>query len=343
MSPSVVHVVRSDAFAGVERYILDTANELANRGWNVSVIGGDPSSMRAQLDERVGHRPAATVQRVAGALWSLGRRDIVHAHMTAAELPAAVLKRRSQGRLVVTRHFSTPRGRSLNGRIAAAFIERGIDLQIATSEFVARSTNTRCVVVHNGVRSSDQSAVRARVVVMLHRLEAEKDTATGLRAWAKSGLGREGWRLVIYGKGSEDSALRELAVELGIVDTVDFAGFTADPRAALRAAAILLATAVSDAFGLAVVEAMAEATPVLATRAGAHPETLGKDGAYFPVGDDAECASQMVRLASAAAERELMGARLRTRQRALFSVPAHVDRLEVEYRKQLGRAEAEAT
>ena len=334
---SVVHVVRSDGFAGVERYIVDTAVELAARGWRVSVIGGRPSVMPAELGAGINYRPARTTWQVLRALRGLGANDVVHAHMTAAELPAALLKRRLGARLIVTRHFATPRGRSTPGRIAAGVIERRMDLQLAISAFVADATPSPCVVVHNGVRESDQDARRERVVVMLQRLEPEKDTATALRAWAASGLAAQDWRLVVCGTGSAKDALRALAADLGIEDTVTFAGFVDDPRAALRNAEIMLATATAEPFGLAVVEAMAEGTPVVATRAGAHPETLGDDGVYFAPGDGDGCAAQLVRLAKSDGERRAIGDRLRDRQRAMFSIAAHVDQLETLYREQLAK------
>lgn len=339
MPGRVVHVVRSDAFAGVERYIADTATELAGRGWDVTVIGGDPAKMPAQLGATVQFVPAASVVDVTRALRRVGRHDVVHAHMTAAELPAALLKNRLHARLVVTRHFTTPRGRSRAGRLAARLIEPRVDLQIATSRFVAAATATPCTVIYNGVRPSDVTATRENVVVMVQRLEAEKDTATALRAWAASGLASDGWRLKIYGTGAEADMLRRLAGELRVGDSVDFAGFTGDPRLALRTAALMMTTAVADAFGLAVVEAMAEATPVVATRAGAHTETLGDDGVYFAVGDVHGCAAELVRLA-AAPDRAAIGDRLQRRQRELFSVQAHTDALEEVYRRQLAASKA---
>ncbi len=42
---NVVQVVRSDAFAGVERYVSQVSATLATRGHRVSVIGGDPTRM----------------------------------------------------------------------------------------------------------------------------------------------------------------------------------------------------------------------------------------------------------------------------------------------------------
>jgi glycosyltransferase involved in cell wall biosynthesis len=333
-APSVVHVVRSDGFAGVERYIVDAATELAARGWRVGVIGGRPGVMRAELGADIDYEPARTAWQVYRALRAMGSADIVHAHMTAAELPAALLKRRAGARLIVTRHFATPRGRSAAGRLAAAVIERRMDMQLAISQFVADATSSPCIVLHNGARVSEQVAQRDRVVVTLQRLEPEKDTGTALRAWAASGLAARDWRLVVHGTGSAEPELRALATELGIEDTVTFAGFVDDPRTALRGAEVMLATARAEPFGLAVVEAMAEGTPVIATRAGAHPETLGQDGAYFAPGDVEGCAAQLVRLAESEVQRRALGDRLRERQRTMFSIAAHVDNLEALYREQ---------
>ncbi len=46
---SVAHVVVTDAFAGVERYVCQVAGELAGRGHRVLTVGGDQLRMRAEL------------------------------------------------------------------------------------------------------------------------------------------------------------------------------------------------------------------------------------------------------------------------------------------------------
>jgi glycosyltransferase involved in cell wall biosynthesis len=338
----VVHVVRSDAFAGVERYIAATASELAARGWPVTVVGGEPAAMRRSLPAEVEFRPASGVRAVYRGLREVRRCVIVHAHMTAAELPAALRKRSLGARLVVTRHFAAPRGGTPLGRVAARLIERRVDLEIAISRFVADAVGGRAVVVHNGVQDGSPAAsARARVVVLAQRLEPEKDTGTALRAWAASGLADAGWRLVVHGTGSESGRLRELAASLSVNESVTFAGFTDDVRAVLRTAEIMLAPAPAEPFGLAVVEAMAEGTPVVAAAGGAHPETLGPDGRYFAPGDVDACAAQLRALGHAAEdERRAVGARLRERQRTLFGIGTHVDQLERLYREQLARTAA---
>ena len=55
---SVVQVVRSNAFAGVERYMCQVSNGLASRGHHLTVIGGDPARMHAELSGRIEYLPA---------------------------------------------------------------------------------------------------------------------------------------------------------------------------------------------------------------------------------------------------------------------------------------------
>lgn len=332
---SVVHVVRSDSFAGVERYVSDTATELAARGWRVTVIGGDPARMRRELPAEVEHVAATTVVEVFRRLWAADPANVLHAHMTAAELPAALLKRRTGSRLVTTRHFAAPRGSTLLGRATRPLIARRVDVQIAISDYVAGRVDGTSAVIHNGVRTAEGASGRSREVLVVQRLEAEKDTSTALRAWAGSKLGERGWRLTIFGRGSELATLQQAARQLGVLHTVRFAGFTDDPSKAMAGASIFLATAPGEHFGLAVVEAMAHGLPVVAARGGAHEETLGDLGRFFGPGDAAECADWLAMLADSAPERERLGNALQRRQREEFSITAHVDKLERVYAGEL--------
>src|SRR5262249_5152035 len=159
---------------------------------------------------------AASITDVARNLRLLPRHDVVHAHMTAAELPAALLKRRLGGRLVVTRHFPFSRGSTPLGRVARPLIVRQVDRQIAVSHFVAANVDGASTVIYNGVAPSNRNLVRREnTVLVLQRLAPEKDTAIALHAWARAGLAGRGWRLVIHGRGSDEAALRSRATDLG--------------------------------------------------------------------------------------------------------------------------------
>jgi glycosyltransferase involved in cell wall biosynthesis len=330
----IAHVVRSDSFAGVERYICLVAPRLAARGCKVTVIGGDQSRMRRAADS-VQWRPAATTMAASAHLARLGRVDVVHAHMTAAELASVLTKPWHHARLVATIHFASPRGSSRTGRPLRA-LGPLMDEQIAISQFVAASAAVSASrILPNGVEVAESGpSDRERTVLVMQRLEVEKQTDVVLRAWSASRLRHHGWRLVIAGRGSDQTDLHRLARELDITESVEWPGFVEDPARLLSRAAIFLAPAPAEPFGLTVVEAMARATPVVAADGGAHRETVGADGWLFPVGDAGACA----RILDDVENRDLpsYGAHLQSRQRELFDIEDHADGLLRIYRELVG-------
>ena len=317
----VVHAVRSDTFAGVERYVSEVARALSALGHELVVVGGDPAAMRAALPPAVEHRAAETTAQVARELARCGRPDIVHAHMSAAELAAVATGPVHRAPVVATRHFASRRGGSLPSRAVTRTVARGLALEISISQFVADRSGPGSVVLHNGVRDQPAGEHRDRTVLVMQRLEAEKDTATAVRAFAAADLASDGWRLQLAGRGSEEADVRSLAQSLGV--DVEVLGFVADPSAVLSRAGILLAPAPAEPFGLTVVEAMASGTPVLAAAGGAHAETLGTQAHLFPPGAHEMAAAGLRALAADDGARRADGVRLRARQQQMFGVERH--------------------
>ena len=329
----VTHVVRSDGFAGVERYVCDTATELERRGWEVTVIGGDPDLMPQALPPAARFIPARTTAEVARAIWASGPTQVLHTHMTAAEAAAALQKGLRFERWVTTCHFARPRGSSSLGRAIRPLIHRRVDVQVAISRFVADAIDVPSIVIHNGVpASTEPPRDRDRTVVMMQRLEAEKDTAIGLRAWAASGLGGDGWRMRVFGRGSELDRLEKTCTDLGVTSSVSFEGFAVESRRVLAEAGLVLATAPAEPFGLTVVEAMAEGAAIVAADGGGHREALGDRASLFTPGDVDAAAHALLTLADDPDRRAHMGEELRQRHHDLFSVAHHVDQLERLYR-----------
>ena len=135
--PSVVHVVATANFAGVERYVCDVARETAGRGWDVAVVGGHPEQMPVELGGTAVWLPGATALQALRSLHRVGRRDLCHAHMTVAEAVAVAARPLHRAPVVATRHFAAQRGASRGGRLLAPWIARGLQREIAVSEFVA--------------------------------------------------------------------------------------------------------------------------------------------------------------------------------------------------------------
>ncbi len=332
----IAHVVVTDAFAGVERYVCQVAGELAARGHRVVTVGGDQRRMRAELPDAVTSRPADGLLAAAWALATDHGVDIVHAHMTAAEGAAWLSRPLHRSRIVATRHFAQDRGSSRLARSLAAVTSRSIVRDIAISQFVADSISGPALVIPNGVPVRPQAPLEAPTIVMLQRLEAEKAPELGLAAFAESGLGGEGWRLEIAGTGALQPALERRAEELGVAASTVFSGQVADTDRLLAGASVFLAPGHLDGFGLSVVEAMAHGLPVVAAAGGGHRETVGEDGLLFPPGDAPAAGAALARLGGDPGLRHTVGAALRRRQQSRYSLPRHVDRLEEVYREVAG-------
>ncbi|MFF1529916.1 glycosyltransferase family 4 protein [Cellulomonas sp. NPDC058312] len=341
MTLDVVHVVCTDAFAGVERYVTTLARTQDARGLRVHVLGGSADRMPAELaGSGVRWAAAPTPLRAAAALRRLDTR-LVHAHMTAAELAAVTAARAP---VVATRHFADRRGSSVVGRAVGRYISPRLAAQVAISAFVAGRVEGASTVVHPGVPTvprATESGVgtpRRPVVLMAQRLEAEKRTDVALRMWAASGLADAGWELHLAGTGALAAELEALAAELGVAHATRFLGARSDMDALLSSASIFFAPRGDEPYGLSVVEAMAHGTPVVAGRGGGHSETVGAaDGAVLvPPDDVAAAGAALAALARDPERRAAYGEELRAVQAHRFDLDTHADGIAAVYAAALG-------
>lgn len=102
-------------------------------------------------------------------------------------------------------------------------------------------------------------------LLVISRLELEKNVALALRSFAKSAPSDA--CLVVVGDGRERSALEGLAVELGLRDRVFFEG-TQDAARYYPLADLVLVASKYEGYGLVIVEALARGVPVLSTDVG---------------------------------------------------------------------------
>nr|WP_241744260.1 glycosyltransferase family 4 protein [Cellulosimicrobium arenosum] len=348
-----MHAVRSDGFAGVERHVARLARAQAEQGDQVVVVGGDAAPMARTLGAApVRLVPGATTRAVVLALLRFGpEADVVHVHMTAAEVAATVAAtllplvgagRRRLAPVVATRHFARPRGTGRLGPVVAAVARRRVSAQIAISTYVADAVDGPSVVVRPGFESASttfpRSDERDPVVLVAQRLEPEKRTDAALCAFHASGLAAQGWRLDVAGDGSERGALVDLAEELDVGTSVRFLGRLDDVDALMGRASVMLAPCPVEGLGLSVLEAMANGLPVVAADAGGHVELLGgiDDVLLNPPLDAAAAGRALAVLAHAPGRRDAIAAAARSRQEDRFSPSAQAIATDRVYRAALG-------
>jgi len=137
-------------------------------------------------------------------------------------------------------------------------------------------------------------------LVMVATLDARKAHKVLLRAVAQLGSAGRNVACELLGGGPEARKLQALAAKLGIADIVQFRGDTNRDgvRDALRRAHIVCHAALTESFGLAVLEAMAAARPVVATATVGAAEIVEHErtGLLTPPGDPHAMAAAIARL-----------------------------------------------
>jgi L-malate glycosyltransferase len=105
-------------------------------------------------------------------------------------------------------------------------------------------------------------------------------------------------RLVLFGKGSQETAIRAVFDKAGIIDRVHFGGFASldDLPGIYRSADFYVSASHSDGSSVSLMEALACGVPALLSDIPSNCEWLeeGKEGWYFKDGDAAGLAQQML-------------------------------------------------
>jgi glycosyltransferase involved in cell wall biosynthesis len=166
------------------------------------------------------------------------------------------------------------------------------------------------------------------IIVTVCRLDANKDVATLLRAFARL-RARRPLSLAVIGTGPEEPSLRALAGELGCGADVHFLGVREKPWRYVRKAAVFVLASHHEGFSNALIEALAVGCPVVASDARGGTRFILGDGRYgllTPPGD----AVAMADAVAAMLERPMEAASLveRARQFSESQIDAYLAAVE---------------
>jgi glycosyltransferase involved in cell wall biosynthesis len=369
MSTKIVHLQKVAGISGSEAHLLSLLPRLRERGWDVRMLmmhGSDPGAwdfareMEARavpLDTipiRADVDPLAYVQLVAYLLRH--RPTILHTHLVHADaygqMAGAVTG--------VPLRISTKHGFNefREGR-AFGYADRAVaslaHVHIAISRGLARYLDETegfdedsFHIVHYGI--VEDGAARAfrgtkPRLLCVGRLIPIKGHIVLLRAFAEAKQRVPELELEIAGRGPLEPALRALARELGVADSVRFLGYVAPIGAAVERSAIVVVPSLGEGFGMVALEAMERARPVIAAEIGGLGELVqhGRTGLLVPPGEVAPLRDAIVELAGDLPRAAQMGKAGRERALAHFPQERCTDRTELLYRASLnGRAQPSA-
>ncbi|MGZ5481844.1 MAG: glycosyltransferase family 4 protein [Pyrinomonadaceae bacterium] len=341
-------------FGGGERHFVDLTNGLRRSGHEVFAATTPESPLLPELQEL----PAGNILKLpfrkpfdVASAWKLRRfaRDhdieIIHAHM-ARDYPLASLTAGGvRPRLVLTRHVLFPMGK------LHKLTRRRVARVIAVSEAVAASLrdqrifdDAQIAVVRHGIDLERFHSVVSRNetkmlrVGMLGELSPVKGQKEFVRAAAMIAGQRTDVEFIIAGR--DNSAEGEYGGEL--MQSIESAGLTERVRVIesridvaefLSQLDLFVSASSSEAFGLAIAEAMAAGVPVVATASDGAREIItdSQTGRLVPIDDVDELAKRIGELLGDSAERKRLADNARSRAAEDFSLARMIAETEAVY------------
>ena len=190
-------------------------------------------------------------------------------------------------------------------------------------------------------RRLDGVADASLVIGCVCVLRPEKNLGHLLQAFARvRGIAPPGTRLLIVGSGPEEANLHRLAAELGIMDACCFQPSTTEVAAALRSIDIFVHPSLSESLPNSVMEAMACACCVIATRVGGCAELMehGVQGLLCPPNDLESLVQQLESTIRQPELRQSLGTAAAQRIASEFSLARATRRMQEIYDQHLGRS-----
>jgi glycosyltransferase involved in cell wall biosynthesis len=352
----VLHIQRIGGIGGSERHVLELIPALRARGLDARFLGlddpsGAPSPFYKALTESdvpFERLPCpkdvdlGLARRVSSSVRRLGP-DLVHTHLVHADVYGALAATRARANLVSTKHNDDP-FRSGRARYGERLLTRRAARVICITEALARFNRDvvglperKLRVVHYGLDAPPEPwgppggpelGPEVPVLLAICRLVPQKGVDVAIRALALVREAHPDAHLVVLGEGPLRAELASLAAELDLADAVSLPGRVGDVAWWLRRAAVLVHPARWEGFGLALLEAMLSARPVVASAVSSIPEIVveGETGRLVPVDDASALAAALGDLLEHPARAAAMGQAGFELARAEFSVERMAER-----------------
>ena len=362
----ILHISSAQAFGGGERHLVDVVKGLSARGHDLFVALRPNSPLIAELSclpqsnflelslrNAVDARSAARLSQFVADQ----KIEIVHAHMARDYPTAAYAARRNRAaHLIITRHVLFPLSRlhkfTLSHAARVIAVSKAVARQLADQKLIPPE---KINVVHNGVDFSrfdsaidgfDRRQFRrdwdlpdeGPLVGSVGELNPLKGHHDFLQAAAQiARLFPKAYFIVagidVSPTQANLAALKQSIEKLQLSARVRLIGRMADITGLFRALDVFVSASHTESFGLAIAEAMAAETPVVATKTEGAQEIIrdGKTGLLVPIGDVPALAESLSMLLRDEERRVSMAQSASEDVRMRFSLQQMVDATEKIY------------
>jgi len=367
-----LHVDTARTWRGGQNQVLLTVNGLRAIGHRAALVAHPDGELRRRAAEGLELIPLAPrAEMDLTAAWRFARvvkrlaPDVIHAHdphgvamaSLALSLGAASAKGGRAPALVASRRVDF----HLRGNSFSRWKHRQVDCFIAASEAIRQMLlgdgvpPERTVTVHEGI---DVDHVAAAPPVNVHEtfwlphdaplvgnvaaLVPHKGQRHLIEAAHLVVQQMPDARFVILGEGELREPLEHLVKDHRLEKHVLLPGFRTDVLGCIKGFDLFVMSSVTEGLGTSLLDAMACARPIVATRAGGIPEIVedGVNGLLVPPRDHAAMAAAIVRMLGDEAMRTRMGDRGFARVQERFTLEKMIAATALVYERVAGRGHA---
>lgn len=298
----ILHVITSLRTGGAEKLVTDLVPRLKERGHQVDVAVFD--GFETPFMERLKAQDCKVIS-LGKSMYSpmhifrliklMKDYDIVHTHNTYPQLYAAIASLFVKTKLITTEHSTNNRRRKYAiFRLLDKWMYAQYNQVICISDkayenlrdYIGQDENIS--VVYNGVDvEAFQNALPINIeksgkfiIVMVASFHWQKDQDTLIRALSM--LPKNEFELWLVGDGNRRSVLEQLAVDLGVKDSVKFWGIRNDVAQILHGADVTIMSSHFEGLSLSSIEGMSVGKSFVASDVDGLHEVVEGAGLLFP-------------------------------------------------------------
>lgn len=311
----ILHVITSLRTGGAEKLMVDLLPRLRDLSNEVELLlfDGTRTPFYEELDNM-----GITILHLAigGNVYNpsnifrlrkyLKNYDIVHTHNTACQFYVPISKMLSYAKckLFTTEHNTFNRRRKILGwKYIDKFIYRQyksiISISKKTTDNLIAFIGNKYIIrtIENGVDlsafnslSSPDFNSKDKIITMIAGFRKQKDQDTLIKAIS---LLPQEYKLWLVGDGERRGILEKIVAELNLFSRVKFWGIRSDIPQILEKSHIIVLSSHWEGFGLAAVEGMASARPVIVSNVEGLKDVVWDSGIVFPLQDAKALANEI--------------------------------------------------
>jgi glycosyltransferase involved in cell wall biosynthesis len=306
----VVHIIKVIRIAGAEQHLITLLGGLRAQHIDARVIllvephnpmNNYIAALNAQgvpIEPMVirNHADITLTPRLRHALEALAP-DIIHTHLIHADLYGTLAGRWMGVPSISSRHNDDAFRYRATVRVVNRTLWRlttaGIAISDAIAQFSVKIEGARPEQIHRihygldtAIRPLDRTEAKrkliaelklpadAQLIGMVCRLIEQKGVRYGLDTFIQLAGNFPTAHLLVVGEGPLRPELEASTHKAGLSNRIHFLGWRVDAPALMAGLDILLAPSLWEGFGLVLLEAMAQQTPIVASRVSAIPEVV---------------------------------------------------------------------